>query len=201
MTREALLYERLPDGEVRCGLCAHRCRIRPGRRGICGVRENRAGVLHSLVYGNLIAENLDPIEKKPLFHVYPGSRAFSVATVGCNFRCTFCQNHDISQMPRGQGTSWDGRSSRSGSLAAAKPAAGPRLHLHGADGVLQYAGHRETGLVWSSRMSSYGLTMTAEAVAAVAPYLLAANVDLSFRDEFYPGGGARLSRFWKASGR
>jgi pyruvate formate lyase activating enzyme len=98
MTREAMLYEKIEDNQVRCYLCAHHCRIKPDKRGICGVRENRSGILYSLVYGKLIAENVDPVEKKPLFHVYPGSKSFSIATVGCNFRCIFCQNHEISQI-------------------------------------------------------------------------------------------------------
>ena len=95
-----MLYEKLEGGQVRCNLCAHRCAIKPDRRGICGVRENRDGILYSLVYGTLIAEHIDPIEKKPFFHVYPASKSYSIATVGCNFNCEFCQNHDISQMPR-----------------------------------------------------------------------------------------------------
>jgi pyruvate formate lyase activating enzyme len=103
MVHEALLYEKEAENRVRCGLCAHRCRIDPGARGICGVRENRKGLLLSLVYGSILAENVDPIEKKPLFHLLPGSRTFSIAAAGCNFRCSFCQNHDISQMPREKG--------------------------------------------------------------------------------------------------
>ena len=103
MVHEALLYEKEAENRVRCGLCAHRCRIDPGARGICGVRENREGILYSLVYGAIIAENVDPIEKKPLFHLLPGSRSFSIAAAGCNFRCSFCQNHEISQMPREKG--------------------------------------------------------------------------------------------------
>src|SRR5512138_1078581 len=95
--REAVLYERLPGGKVRCHLCAHRCRLREGQRGICGVRESRGGLLYTLVYGRAIAVHLDPIEKKPLFHFEPGSRTFSFATVGCNFRCRHCQNWEISQ--------------------------------------------------------------------------------------------------------
>jgi pyruvate formate lyase activating enzyme len=98
--KEALLYEKLEDSRVHCYLCAHHCRIADGKRGICQVRENHGGVLYSLVYGELIAQAVDPIEKKPLFHFHPGSTALSIATVGCNFRCTFCQNADISQMPR-----------------------------------------------------------------------------------------------------
>src|SRR5208283_4237569 len=100
MIREALLYEKLDSKRVHCNLCAHGCTIKPDRRGICGVRENKEGILYTLVYGTLIAENIDPIEKKPFFHVYPGSLSYSIATVGCNFSCEFCQNHEISQMPR-----------------------------------------------------------------------------------------------------
>ena len=90
----------LAGGSVRCVACAHRCLIRPDRAGICRVRENRDGVLVSLVYGQVVAANSDPIEKKPLFHAYPGSVAFSIATRGCNFHCANCQNWAISQAPR-----------------------------------------------------------------------------------------------------
>ena len=97
---EARLYNKGERGSVECVLCAHRCRINDGKRGICGVRVNEAGVLYSAVYGKIIAEHLDPIEKKPLFHFQPGSTSYSIATVGCNFKCLHCQNSDISQMPR-----------------------------------------------------------------------------------------------------
>lgn len=100
MLHDALLYDELDDNQVQCKLCAHRCRISEGGRGICRVRENRKGKLFTLVYGNLIAENVDPIEKKPLYHFLPGTRAYSIATPGCNFRCKWCQNWQISQMPR-----------------------------------------------------------------------------------------------------
>jgi pyruvate formate lyase activating enzyme len=101
---EAILWERLAsdDPRVRCNLCAHRCVIPPGRAGACCVRENAGGTLYTLVYGRAIAQNVDPIEKKPLFHFQPGSRSFSIATAGCNFRCAFCQNWAISQLPREQ---------------------------------------------------------------------------------------------------
>jgi len=101
--KEALLYERLEDQRVKCNLCAHRCLIAAGRKGICLVRENRDGTLYTLVYGIPLSQAVDPIEKKPLFHFHPGSTAFSIATAGCNFRCGFCQNADISQMPRDRG--------------------------------------------------------------------------------------------------
>ena len=94
---EARYYEKLPGGEVRCLLCPKGCRIQQGKRGACGVRENRKGTLFSLVYGRPCAIHLDPIEKKPFFHVLPGTRSFSLATVGCNMNCKFCQNWQISQ--------------------------------------------------------------------------------------------------------
>lgn len=100
MLHNALLYDEIEERRVQCNLCAHRCLIREGGRGICRVRENRDGKLFTLVYGNLISKNIDPIEKKPLYHFYPGAKAFSVATPGCNFRCGWCQNWQISQMPK-----------------------------------------------------------------------------------------------------
>ena len=95
---EAMFYEKLEGGDVRCNLCNHFCRIKPGKRGICGVRENREGTLETLVYGKLVAMHVDPIEKKPLYHFLPGHLSYSIATAGCNFRCLHCQNADISQM-------------------------------------------------------------------------------------------------------
>ncbi len=97
--KEAYLYEKQKDLRVRCMLCNHRCIIADGKRGLCNVRENRSGILEGLVYGKIIATHCDPIEKKPLFHFLPGSRSYSIATVGCNFKCLFCQNADIAQMP------------------------------------------------------------------------------------------------------
>ncbi len=97
--KEAMFYQPGQENEIVCGLCNHHCHIKEGKRGLCGVRENLKGKLYSLVYGRLIAEHVDPIEKKPLFHFLPGSRAYSISTVGCNFRCLHCQNYDISQYP------------------------------------------------------------------------------------------------------
>ena len=94
---EARFYEPLGDGTVQCMLCPWQCVVDKGRRGKCGVRENREGRYYSLVYGRPCTMHNDPIEKKPFFHVYPGSKAFSIATVGCNIECKFCQNWEISQ--------------------------------------------------------------------------------------------------------
>lgn len=95
--KEALLYKKLERGKVRCAVCSHRCTILPRQRGICGVRENQNGRLYLLSYGKAVACNIDPIEKKPLFHFLPGTQSLSIATAGCNFRCANCQNADISQ--------------------------------------------------------------------------------------------------------
>ncbi|MCK4491237.1 MAG: hypothetical protein KAU03_01335, partial [Candidatus Altiarchaeales archaeon] len=95
-----MLYTKLADKKVKCNLCSHGCTIAEGRRGICCVRENRGGILYSLVYRRLISSAVDPIEKKPLFHFFPGSESYSIATLGCNFRCEFCQNWRISQIEK-----------------------------------------------------------------------------------------------------
>ena len=94
---EALWYEKLAGGLVHCQLCPNSCRLPDGRIGRCRVRKNVAGKLYSLAYGNIAAVHVDPIEKKPFFHVLPGEQAFSLATPGCNMRCLFCQNWEISQ--------------------------------------------------------------------------------------------------------
>lgn len=87
----------LADGRVKCRLCPRECVVSKGQRGFCGVRENRDGQYYSLVYGNPCAVHVDPIEKKPFYHMLPASTSFSIATAGCNFRCKFCQNWEISQ--------------------------------------------------------------------------------------------------------
>ncbi len=189
--KEALLYRPLPNGDVRCELCPHSCVIRPDRRGICGVRENRDGTLFSLVYGRAIAVHVDPIEKKPLFHVHPGSLAFSVATVGCNLKCDFCQNADISQLPSDEGVSIPGRSLQPDELV--------RLALRERCRTIAYtyteptvffeyaldtaAAAREQGLLNAFVTNGY---MSRAAVDRIRPYLDACNVDLkSFSDGFY----------------
>ena len=98
--KESILYEKLKKGLVKCKTCSHFCVIAPEKRGICGVRENIEGKLFFLPYGQAIAANIDPIEKKPLYHFLPKTFTFSIATVGCNFRCGNCQNWTISQFSK-----------------------------------------------------------------------------------------------------
>ena len=170
----------------------------PARGAICGVRENREGVLYSLVYGRVIAENVDPIEKKPLFHLLPGSRSFSIATAGCNFRCTFCQNHEISQMPREENrivgrertpAEIVEQALRSGCNSISYTYTEPTVYFEFAWDTAGIA--REKGLKNVFVTNGY---MTEETLELLAPRLDAANVDLkSFRDDFYKKQcGARL---------
>jgi pyruvate formate lyase activating enzyme len=104
MIKEALLYEALPESRVRCRACARYCNIPEGKIGLCGVRQNIGGKLNLLVYGKVITGHIDPIEKKPVTHYMPGSKIFSIATTGCNWLCQYCQNFDISQRRKVEGT-------------------------------------------------------------------------------------------------
>ena len=185
--KEAALYERLPEGRVRCALCAHRCVIEDGKRGICMVRENRKGTLVSLVYGRLIARHVDPIEKKPLFHVLPGTAAYSIATAGCNFRCRWCQNWQISQVPRDQTMvpgQWVspkgvvGDAVRLNCRSIAYTYTEPTVFYETAYDIAVLA--REAGLANIYVTNGY---MTQEMLDAFYPYLDAANVDLKGFDE------------------
>lgn len=97
-SHEGYFYKKSASGKVVCGICPNRCILSPGDRSVCRSRVNINGILYSLTYGNPCALNVDPIEKKPLFHFKPQSKAFSIATTGCNFRCLNCQNWEISQV-------------------------------------------------------------------------------------------------------
>ena len=102
--REALFWERAGDDlDVRCTLCFHKCLVKPGKAGFCGVRVNREGTLCTLVDDNVASLALDPVEKKPLFHFLPGTATLSLGTLGCNFACKFCQNSQISRLPADTG--------------------------------------------------------------------------------------------------
>ncbi len=210
--KEGMLYDRLGDGRVRCNLCAHRCVIAPGKRGICAVRENRDGTLYSLVYGKAISLAVDPIEKKPLFHFLPGSRAYSIATVGCNFTCLNCQNHTISQYPREHNGQVVGEEISPSEIVADALARGcqtiaytytePTVFFEYAYDTARLA--REEGLKNVFVSNGY---MTEEAAEEIIPYLDGINIDLKgISDEFYrkvAGGTLRpvldsIARFHRA---
>lgn len=195
----ALLAETFEDGSVRCNACAMRCLIRPERVGICGVRENREGTLVSTVYGRAVAVGVDPIEKKPLFHVAPGATAYSIATVGCPFHCTFCQNWEIAQAPR-LGLDLPTRhlpptrvveeAITARARAIAYTYVEPTVFLEYALDTAREA--KANGLLNVFVTDGYA---TPEAIDLLRPVLDAANVDLkSFDDAFYRKlCGARLA--------
>ena len=200
----SVLAERLPDGSVRCGVCAHRCLVRPGRHGICGVRENVDGVLVCHAYGRVAALGLDPIEKKPLFHVDPGSLSYSIATLGCPFHCRFCQNWEIAQGPR-LGLDVPTRPLRPDQVVAAASRAGARsvAYTYVEPTVfLEYA--LDTArLARDAALRNLFITdgyATPEAIGLLATILDAANVDLKgFNEAFYRRRcGARLDHVLEA---
>ena len=196
--KEAMFFEKLDDKRVKCNLCRHHCVIEDGKKGICRVRENHGGVLYSLVYRKLISENIDPIEKKPLYHFYPGTTSFSVATVGCNFRCLNCQNYEISQLPKGIGQIVgrdvapekiveDALSHSCKSIAYTYTE--PTIFFEYAYEIAKIATQKSLKNVFVTN----GYT-TREALTTIKPFLHAANVDLkSFSKETYKKlCGARL---------
>ena len=188
---EAYLYESLDENRVKCNLCSHRCVIKDGRRGICGVRENRAGTLNTLVYGNLIARHIDPIEKKPLFHFLPGTLSYSIATVGCNFRCRFCQNADIAQMPADRKGAVIGDFSTPGEVVHAAEQGGCKsiAYTYTEPTVFFEFAYETARLAQAQGIRNVFVTngyMTSEALEMISPFLNAANVDLkAFTDKYY----------------
>ncbi len=196
--REARLYTRENDGLVRCTLCSHRCVIAAGRRGLCAVRENRNATLYTLTYGQVAAETLDPIEKKPLYHLLPGSSTWSIAAPGCNFRCRHCQNHRLSQVAQAEAPS--GRSRSPQEVVAMAQAAGcrsisytysePTVFFEFMEDCARLA--REAGL--ANVLVSNGF-LGKEAAERAGQWLDAANIDIkAFTEAFYRDiCGARLA--------
>ncbi len=201
MPQEALCFEQLPQQTVRCSLCRHRCTIPEGRRGFCRVRENRGGTLHNLTAGLLVAEQVDPIEKKPLFHLLPGSRCHSVASVGCNFRCLHCQNATIAQYDDQRSGHLPGRAVtpeqtvttalQAGCRSIAFTYTEPTVWFEYALKTATLAA--DAGLYTIFVTNGY---ITPEALAMITPVLHAANIDLKgFSDDFYRRVcGARLDQ-------
>ncbi|MEW6326640.1 MAG: AmmeMemoRadiSam system radical SAM enzyme [Thermodesulfobacteriota bacterium] len=188
--KEAMFYVKEEEQKVRCNLCNHHCLIMPGKHGICGVRENRDGVLYSLVYGQVIARHIDPIEKKPLFHFHPGSKSYSIATVGCNFHCLFCQNYEISQMPKdekrimGEPFPPEEVVAATGKLRCQSVSytyTEPTIFFEYAYDSARLANDRGIKNVFVS--NGY---MSQDAIKTIQPYLHAANIDVkSYSEKFY----------------
>jgi pyruvate formate lyase activating enzyme len=186
---KALLGESLKNNLVLCRLCAHECRIAPGKTGACRVRKNLAGELFSLNADRVIAANIDPIEKKPLYHFLPGSRSFSIAAMGCNFSCRFCQNHSISIVEDETAVQGDPLTPEELVALAGKNHAQSISYTYTEptvffELVLETARlAREAGL--RNVLVSNGY-MSARALSMLRPFLDGANIDLkSFSDDFY----------------
>lgn len=203
MTKEAILYTKEKSssasgagGKVRCGLCNHHCLINDDNKGICGVRKNQGGKLYTLVYEKAIAENIDPVEKKPLFHFLPGTPTLSIATMGCNFKCLHCQNADISQISEQQKNSnglleilgnnlpveqvvKDAKDNNCSSISYTYTE--PTIFIEYALDVMKLAKKEGLKNIWVS--NGY---MTKEALDLIAPYLDAINIDLkALTEKFY----------------
>jgi pyruvate formate lyase activating enzyme len=187
--KEAMMYEKLENENIRCILCNHYCIIKDAKRGICGVRENQQGTLYTLVYGKLSSRAVDPIEKKPLFHFYPGSTAYSIATPGCNFRCKHCQNFDISQMPKDkkritgmdippEEVVADAKRNRCKSIAYTYTE--PTIFFEYAYDIAKLA--TKDGIKNIFVTNGY---ISKEALHKIAPYLDAANIDLKAMTDFF----------------
>lgn len=185
---EALFYHSLGDRQVNCVLCPRRCVIPDGKRGFCGVRENRGGTLYSLVYAKPCSLHIDPIEKKPLFHFLPGTRAFSLATVGCNLRCKFCQNWQISQASPEDVSAENmtpqevvEKALESGAPVIAYTYTEPTIYYEYMLDIAKLA--KKAGL--KNVMHSAGY-INEEPLRQLCPYLDAANIDLKgFSQRFY----------------
>lgn len=186
--REASWYKKLEEGRVECQLCPQACTVADMERGMCGNRENRGGTYYTLVYGSACAVHVDPIEKKPFFHVMPGEKALSFSTAGCNVECKFCQNWEISQFRPEQVQAYD---LPPRALVAAAKRTGARLTA---------ATYGEPVVFWeyvrdvAAAANAAGLKPTVvsngfikeEALREVVPSLAAVKIDLkSFREKFY----------------
>jgi pyruvate formate lyase activating enzyme len=191
MKKEALLYEKLEAKKVHCYLCGHQCKIAEGKFGICGVRQNLDGTLYTHVYGQVTAANVDPIEKKPLYHFLPGSTSFSIATVGCNFKCGFCQNWEISQANFRDGSGSSGldytpeqvveAAQKKGCRSISYTYTEPTIYFEYALDCAKLA--KAKGLYNIFVTNGY---MSQEAIKMIKPCLDAANIDLKFfKDESY----------------
>ncbi len=186
--KEAMFYERLDDGKVRCQLCPHYCSIRRGKTGLCGVRKNQGGRLLSLIYGRTSSAHPDPIEKKPLYHFLPGTRAMSFGTVGCNFKCSFCQNSSISQADAKSRHLMDITPEET--VALAKRSGCDSIAWTYNEPTIWYEFTYDSArLAHAEGIKNVYVTngfINPEPLRKISPYLDAMNIDVkSFRDSFY----------------
>ncbi len=186
-----MLYHPLGDKKVACALCHHSCQIVPSKFGLCGVRQNKDGKLFTRVYGNIIAAHVDPIEKKPLYHFLPGTTAFSVATKGCNFRCPFCQNWQISQASKKKDFLDEGQECTPKDIvrAAKKHGCQSISYTYTEPTIFFEFAYDTAKLAKGEGLSNNFVTngfMRPEALETIRPFLDACNVDLkAFNEDFY----------------
>jgi len=180
---EAINWENAKEQKIKCHNCLHGCLINPDQKGLCQVRKNIDGKLYSLNYGKIISQNTDPIEKKPLFHFQPGSLSYSIASVGCNFRCLHCQNYSISQpgpleeMPGEEVAPWQiiNSAKNMGCKSIAYTYTEPTIYIEYALEVMKKAKENNLANVWVS--NGY---FTEKSWDLIEPYLDAINIDLKF---------------------
>ncbi len=191
--KKCALFKKEED-RVRCTACAHYCLISDGRTGICGVRKNIKGKLYLLVYGKVVSRNVDPIEKKPLYHFLPESKAYSIGTVGCNFFCKGCQNYDISQQREISGVTVTSNEVISSAIkynckSLAYTYNEPTIFAEFVKDCAKIA--KKKGLKNILVTNGY---MSKEGIDFLSQYIDAMNIDLkSFSDDFYKKNcGARL---------
>ncbi len=183
--KEAIFWKKEND-KIRCELCNHFCLIGEGKTGLCGVRLNQNGILYSLVYGKTVAEHVDPIEKKPFFHFLPGSFSYSIATVGCNFFCPYCQNYEISHPQEifytNQTTPEEivNKSLSSNCKSISYTYTEPTVFFELAFDTSKIA--KQKGIKNNFVTNGY---MSKEALKTISEFLDAANVDLKGDDNFY----------------
>ncbi|MEI7827535.1 MAG: radical SAM protein, partial [Euryarchaeota archaeon] len=190
MIKDAMLWELIADDGVHCFACAHECKIKKWDRGICHVRQNLDGKLATLIYAEVSSMNVDPIEKKPLFHFYPGSKVFSLGSVSCNFKCGHCLNYDISFAEFGELGTTEVLPERSVQLALERNCRGIAWTYNEPTIWFEYTYDsailaKEAGLYTVYVTNGY---MTTQALEKIGPYLDAANVDVKgFSKKFYNG--------------
>lgn len=186
--QEVILYQKLTNQNVKCYVCNHFCIMANGKRGFCGVRENKEGKLYSLNYDKIIAQYIDPIEKKPLFHYLPGTFTYSISAIGCNFRCAQCQNWEISQAAKLYTNEIPGEKVSPKEIIAQAiknncPSISytytePTVFIELALETMKIAKEKKIKNVWVS--NGY---MSRETIEVISPYLDAINVDLKFFTE------------------
>lgn len=188
MKREASFWNIIKDNKIQCNLCSHNCKIGESQGGICGVRRNENGKLYTLIYGSCSSLTADPIEKKPLYHFYPGTNAFSMGTVGCNFKCDHCQNYSISTADSNSHYMRELKPEQVVELAKERSCQGVS-YTYNEPTIWHEFCYDSAKLVKKAGLYTCYVTngyITEDALKDISPYLDAMNIDVkAFNDDFY----------------